>query len=72
MWPNPHQTADLVTFTAGIINGKLYFFVENFENLLYLDNKARSSYRFKTWMTLNATTKLGYVFAVIRYQSEFV
>ena len=43
MWPNPHQIADLVTFTVEIINGKLYFFVENFENLLYLDNKARSN-----------------------------
>ena len=26
MWPNPQETADLVTFTEQIINGKLYFF----------------------------------------------
>ena len=26
MWPNPQQTADLVTFTEEILNGKLYFF----------------------------------------------
>ena len=25
MWPNPQKTADLVTFTEEILNGKLYF-----------------------------------------------
>ena len=25
MWPNPQETADLVTFTEEIIHGKLYF-----------------------------------------------
>ena len=25
MWPNPQETADLATFTEGILNGKLYF-----------------------------------------------
>ena len=25
MWPNPHETADLVTFTEEIPNGKLRF-----------------------------------------------
>ena len=25
MWPNPQETEDLVTFTEGIINGKLHF-----------------------------------------------
>ena len=25
MWPNPQETADLVTFTEEILNGKLYF-----------------------------------------------
>ena len=25
MWPNPQETADLVTFTEEIINGKLHF-----------------------------------------------
>ena len=24
MWPNPQETADLVTFTEEILNGKLY------------------------------------------------
>ena len=26
MWPNPPETADLVTFTEEILNGKLQFF----------------------------------------------
>ena len=25
MWPNPQETADLVTLTAEILNGKLHF-----------------------------------------------
>ena len=25
MWPNPQETADLVTFTGEILSGKLYF-----------------------------------------------
>ena len=25
MWPNPQETADLVTFTEEILNGKFYF-----------------------------------------------
>ena len=25
MWPNPQETADLVTFTEETVNGKLYF-----------------------------------------------
>ena len=25
MWPNPQETADLVTFTEEVLNGKLYF-----------------------------------------------
>ena len=25
MWPNPLETADLVTFTEEILNGKLHF-----------------------------------------------
>ena len=27
MWPNPHETADLVTFTEEIFNGKRHFCV---------------------------------------------
>ena len=25
MWPNPQESADLVTFTEGILNGKHHF-----------------------------------------------
>ena len=28
MSPNPQETADLVTFTEEILNGKLHFFVQ--------------------------------------------
>ena len=34
MWPNPHETADLVTFTGEILNGKLHF--------LYSENSVKS------------------------------
>ena len=27
MWPNPNETADLVTSTEETLNGKLHFFV---------------------------------------------
>ena len=30
MWPNPHETAYLVTFTEEILNGKLYFLCNPF------------------------------------------
>ena len=36
MWPNPQETADLVTFTEEILNGKLHFLcsvVSGFEPL---------------------------------------
>ena len=29
MCPNPQETADLVTFTEEILNGKLHFFVQS-------------------------------------------
>ena len=28
IWPNPQESAGLVTFTKEILNGNLYFFVE--------------------------------------------
>ena len=35
MWPNPQETADLVTFTEKILNGKPYFLCsEKSESLL--------------------------------------
>ena len=32
MWPNPHFTADLVTFTEEISNEKTFFFVKWLQN----------------------------------------
>ena len=34
MWPNPQETADLVTFNEEIFNGKLQFFVQFYINFL--------------------------------------
>ena len=36
MWPNPHETADLVIFTEEILNGKLHFLwseIQNFDKM---------------------------------------
>ena len=30
MWPNPHETASLATFTEEILNGKLHFLCNAF------------------------------------------
>ena len=38
MWPNPQETADLVTFTEQILNGKLHFLCS--ENL-FMFNEAK-------------------------------
>ena len=34
MWPNPQETADLVTFNEEIFNGKLQFFAQFYINFL--------------------------------------
>ena len=31
MWPNPRETADLITFTEAILNGKLHFLYSDFK-----------------------------------------
>ena len=34
MWPNPQKTADLVTYTEEILNGKLPFlYSDNYNNV---------------------------------------
>ena len=33
MWPNPQETADLVTFTEEILNGKVHFLCSGCELL---------------------------------------
>ena len=37
MWPNPQETADLVTITEEILNGKLRFFCGENKNKSKLD-----------------------------------
>ena len=40
MWPNPQETAELVTFTEEILNGKLHFLLsDNVTNQLKLKKK---------------------------------
>ena len=42
MWPNLKETADLVTFTEEILNGKLHFLssetsnIQNIYNMIYI------------------------------------
>ena len=36
MWPNPQETADFVTFTEEILNGKLHFLCSSFNSLLFM------------------------------------
>ena len=31
MWPNPQETADLVTYTEEILNGKLHFLCSEYD-----------------------------------------
>ena len=33
MWPNPQETADLVTFTEENLNGKLHFLCSAVDNM---------------------------------------
>ena len=35
MWPNPQESADLVTFTEVILNGKLHFLCSDSRTVLY-------------------------------------
>ena len=66
MWPNPLETADLVTFTEEILNGKLHFFVQwvvvNFiliekeskcYKILYYGNQFYTNARFISVLTNN-------------------
>ena len=39
MWPNPQFSADLVTFTEEILNGKLHFFVQWLLSKLNVNHK---------------------------------
>ena len=38
MWPNLQETADLVTFTEEILNGKLHFLCIVISNMLHFSN----------------------------------
>ena len=47
MWPNPQETADLVTFTEEIYNGKFHFLCSgNGQEEHYLDTEFMISFPF--------------------------
>ena len=46
MWPNPQETAELVTFTEEILNGKVYFLCSA-KGLLNRCNGANAAFTFK-------------------------
>ena len=54
MWSNPLETADLVTFTEEILNGKLHFFVQCGIGWQPLTIAVK-------WSMLNVCRRLGYV-----------
>ena len=39
MWPNPQETADLVTFTEEVLNGKLHFFHSDHKLAVFIKSK---------------------------------
>ena len=43
MWPNPQETADLVTFIEKILNGKLHFLCSAIYFLINLEFSLNSS-----------------------------
>ena len=76
MWPNLQETADLVTFTEEILNGKLHFFVQcisraTFQKFcfFFIVNFEHISHLFLIFLllTLNKqmSTKMGYT---LRFQ----
>ena len=38
MWPNPPETADLVTFTEEILNGKLHFLCNVSNQVIHIED----------------------------------
>ena len=52
MWSNPQETADLVTFTENILNGKLHSLYSVYLRLEYL-------FQIKTIITNKGTSKLS-------------
>ena len=60
MWPNPQETADLVTFTEENLNGKLQFLCSVVANPPYKDTQIRSSLSESFSKFLILTTSVNY------------
>ena len=50
MWPNPQETADLVTFTEEILKGKLHFLSSKYLSENYVD--AEVKFKFPPFHTM--------------------
>ena len=65
MWPNPQETADLVTFTEEILNGKLWLLCSSVKIHLAPLNHMLNELDFKKLKSLGQwlnTTAINYVF----------
>ena len=72
MWPNPQETAGLVTFTEKILNGKLHF-------LCSTTNFWHNKWSFPLWISVKETADLvafteemrngNFIFCAVRVQS---
>ena len=55
MWPNPPETADLVTFTEETLNEKLHFLCSVLckHPLIQTDKDVKQSIKAETWTTFS-------------------
>ena len=66
MWPNPHETADFVTFTKEILNGKPHLLCSNFtvadtQEIMYLKKINPLSTNVSLLYPLRTSEHLGFL-----------
>ena len=66
MWPNPHETADFVTFTKEILNGKPHLLCSNFavadtQEIMYLKKINPLSTKVSLLYPLRTSEHLGFL-----------
>ena len=71
MWPNPQETADLVTFTEEILNGKIHFLCSAWFSLepLHFNPLVIESVKYTTFVIF---VELGSIFILLSMFSFFV
>ena len=69
MWPNPHDTTDLVTFTEEILNGKIHFFGSSFAwaytKFVFMNILYRSKLTYQRKSTVISQNKFLHVTQII-------